>query len=191
MCCVDIDDVEARALGADRRVLVPAAQVFDIGRIHRPRLHRIIIESGDRQMRGAERHFAGIVVGPVGAVVRKFNPRQGILGMDRVAHLGQRRDVAIIPQPQFDEGRDLRRVMDLGLFGAQDSPATSRLVAAHPGHGRGVAITLAVAMRHLIEAVLRGDGTDLYGLEQNIVTRITRHFKVRLECGPTSGQAAG
>ncbi len=65
--------------------------------------------------------------------------------------------------------------MDLRLLGAQHGPAAGRLHAPHLGIRGGIAIAGAVAMRHLVEAVLRDLGADLHRLEQDVVAWIARH----------------
>ncbi|MNT93799.1 hypothetical protein D3C72_2353570 [compost metagenome] len=60
--------------------------------------------------------------------------------------------------------------MKFHLLGADDRPAAFGLHAAHMGQRRRVAITHAVAVRHLVEAVAGGHRTDLHRLEQHVIT---------------------
>ena len=83
-------------------------------------------------------------------------------------------NVLVLPQVLFDEGGDLGGGVDFGLFGEDHAPAALGLGAAHLDHGRGVAVAAAVAMRHLVEAVLRGLGADLHRLEQDVVAGIAQ-----------------
>ena len=104
---IDVDDVEAGLLRAQCRVAVPAPQIGDIGLVHGARLHRIVGESGDRHMGGAERHLAGIKVRAVGAVVGELDTGQGIVFVHRIGHARERGNVAIVPQPELDVRRDI------------------------------------------------------------------------------------
>ena len=52
------------------------------------------------------------------------------------------------------------------------------LDAAHDRHGRGVVAPPAVAVRHLVEAIARGDRADLNRFEQNVVSRVSCHNDV-------------
>ncbi len=65
--------------------------------------------------------------------------------------------------------------MNFRLLAADDAPAALGLDRPHDGERGRVAVAHAVAMRHLVEAVLGGDRADLYRLEQDVVSRIARH----------------
>jgi hypothetical protein len=94
---IDIDDVEAGALGAKGRVAVPAAQVGDIRLVHRPRLDRIASRSHYRNMGRRHGDFSAVAVGRVHAVVAELDAGQRAMGMDRVRHSGEDRDIVIVP----------------------------------------------------------------------------------------------
>ena len=76
MCAININNIEADGLGPQRGVAVLAPQVGEVGLGHRPCLHRIVAESHGGQVAGAERHFAGVEVRPVHAVVGEFDARK-------------------------------------------------------------------------------------------------------------------
>ena len=166
---IDINEVKAGALGPLHRLEMPFADVADVLHIHASRLHRIIGEGGDRQMRRAHRHFAGIKVRAVHAVIGQLDPGQRPALMDLVHHARERRNIAVIPQAQLDERCDFRGVVKLHLLGADHTPAAFRLHAAHVCKRSRIAIPHAIAMGHLIKAVARRNGTDLHRLEKNVV----------------------
>ena len=64
--------------------------------------------------------------------------------------------------------------MDLHLLGEDHAPAALGLHPAHLGGSRRVAVAATIAMRHLVEAVLGGDGPDPDRLEQDVVARVTQ-----------------
>ncbi|MPL80185.1 hypothetical protein SDC9_26081 [bioreactor metagenome] len=169
MRAVQADQIETRQFRALGRVHEPAAQVPDIGLVHRARLHRVVGEGANGQRRRGKRHFLGIKVRPVDAGIGKLDARERAARLHRVRHPVQRRNIGIVPQPQLDEGGDFRGVVHLGLLGEDHTPAALGLDPAHRCGGRGVAIAAAIAMRNLIEAVLRGQGPDLRGLEQDVI----------------------
>jgi hypothetical protein len=92
--------------------------------------------------------------------------------MNGIGHFDESRHVILIPDAQFDERRDLGGMMNLDLFGEDRSSAAFGLDAPHFGGGGGIAITAAIAVRHLIKSVLGRDRPDRYGFEENIVARI-------------------
>ena len=61
--------------------------------------------------------------------------------------------------------------MNFRFFSADDSPAALGFHAAHGGKSLGHTPAKAVAMRHLIKTVWRGDGSKLDRLKKDIVTR--------------------
>ena len=86
-----------------------------------------------------------------------------------------RRDVRVVPETALDEAADVRGGMDFDLLGADDGPTALGLDAAHDRVGGRVAVAHAVAMRHLEEAVARGDRAELHRLEQDVVARVAGH----------------
>ena len=81
-----------------------------------------------------------------------------------------RRDVDFAPDPALDVVAEVVRVVDLHLLGADDRPAALGLDAAHRRVRRRVAVTHAVAVRHLEEPVARRHRPDLHRLEEDVVT---------------------
>ena len=92
--------------------------------------------------------------------------------MDPIRDPREHRDVAVVPEPELDVGGDVRGVMDLDLLGADHRPAPLRLDPAHPSERGRVAVPHSVAVRHLVEAVLRGHRADRDRLEEHVVARI-------------------
>ena len=106
-----------------------------------------------------------------------------------LGHQGQRRDIAIVPQPAFEVGRDITRMVDFHFLGRNYRPAAFRLHAAHCGQRTRVAMPHAVAMGYLIESVAGGDRSDFHRLEEDVVARIASHSStVQLD---TAGAVAG
>src|SRR5947209_5741161 len=66
------------------------------------------------------------------------------------------------------------------VTGRFDGPTALGLDAAHDRVGGRVAVAHAVAMRHLEEAVARGDRAELHRLEQDVVARVAGHQAKRL-----------
>ena len=64
--------------------------------------------------------------------------------------------------------------MDFHLFGEDDAPAAFRLHPTQLGGGGRVAVAAAIAVRHLVEAVLGGDGADPDRLEQDIIAMVAQ-----------------
>ena len=169
---IDIDDVEARLAGADRRLPVPAAIVADILAVHRARLEWVVARD---LVHRSDRHLAAVEIGGRWAVVGQLDGGQRAMLVHRLAHQRVVRDVVIVPQPRLDIGRHVAAGMDLAFLGRDHGPAALRLHAPHGGMGVRVAVAHAVAMRHLEKAVLRGDRPDADRLEQDVVARIARH----------------
>ena len=109
----------------------------------------------------AKRHLAAVEVRAVDAGIGQLDAGKRAVGFHRLGHAGEGGDVLVLPQVLFDEGGDFGGGVDLGLFGEDHAPAALGLGAAHFDHGGGVAVAAAVAMRDLVEAVLRGLGADL------------------------------
>ncbi len=63
-------------------------------------------------------------------------------------------------------------MVHLGLFGEDHPPAALGLGGPHLGRRRRIAVATAVAMRHLIEAVLGRVRADLHRLEEDIIAGI-------------------
>ena len=173
MSRVDVDEVEPGLARPQRRHPVPSAQVADVLLVHGAGLHRVVGEGGHRQARRGHRHLPRVEVGAVHPVVGELDPRQRPELVDPVRHPRQHRDVAVVPQPQLDEGGDVRGVVELDLLGAHHRPAAFGLDPAHPGERGGVAVAHAVAVGDLVETVLRGHRPDGDRFEEDVVAGVT------------------
>ena len=152
---------------------MPAPNIADVALGHRACLDRIVGERHDRQTRRSHRHFAPVGIRGIHPVVGELDPRERPEFVDPVRHPRKHRDVAVVPEPQLDERGDVRRMVKLDLLGAHHRPAALRLHSAHPGERGRVAVAHAVAVRDLVEAVLRGHRTDVDRLEEDVVTGVT------------------
>ncbi len=170
---VDVDDVEARALGAQRCVLVPAARLLDVGLVHGAGLIRTADQVGQRG--DVERHLARPEVGHARAAQAEFDARQRAFGMDHLGHQRVRANVALVPEGRHGKGRVLARRMDRAVFGVDHAPAALGLHAAQMGQGARAQVAAAGAVRHLIEAVLGRHRPDLDRFEEDIVAWIAAH----------------
>ena len=173
---IKADEIEAGQPGTLEGIAMPATQIANVLLVHGTRLHRIIGEGADRQGSRSARHLARVEVRPVDAGIGQLDTGQRAMRAHRGSHFRERRDILVFPQPQLDERRDFRGVVHLGLFGKDDAPAAFRFRAPHLGRCRRVAIATAIAMRNLIETVLRGDRADLHRLEQNVVAGIAHEL---------------
>lgn len=151
--CPALDNVKSGTLGAQNRVSMPPSEVGDIVLVHGPRLQRSVgvIRFGDRP----HRRFATVVIVGEYSRMRELDSRQRSMSMHRVTHQGGGGNIRIASQPHFQIGADVARWMDLAHFSADHSPASFRLDAAHGSDGTGHAMSHAVAVRNLIEAIFR------------------------------------
>ena len=108
--------------------------------------------------------------------MHELDPRERAVRVHVLDEAFVRGDVVVVPEPAFDIAADVGAGVDLHLLGADDSPSSLRLDAAHHGMRRRIAVAHAVAVRHLEEPVARGHGPELDGLEQNVVARVARHY---------------
>ena len=65
--------------------------------------------------------------------------------------------------------------MDLDFFGTDYSPAAFRLDTAHGRQTFGMQMAHAVAVGHLVKAVLSGDRADFHGFKENVIAGIAGH----------------
>ncbi len=172
---IKTDQIKARRPAALGRIHEPAAQVPDVLFVQSPRLHRVIRKRADRHGGRRQWHLFGVKIRPVDARIGQLNARQRAVGFDPVGHPGDHRDVGVVPEAQLNKWRNFGRMVHLALFGKDDAPAAFGLDPAHFRRRGRVAIAAAVAVRHLIEAVLRRHRTDVEGLEQNVVSAVSRH----------------
>ena len=160
---VDVDDVVFGLQGPADRLAVPVPHVGDVGLGHLAGLHRVVVPRHHRQVLRAQRGLAADQVRAVEAVVRQFDAGQGAALVDLLRDAGQRGQVLVVPQPQLDERADVGCRVDLDLLGADHGPAALGLDPAHVGLAGRIAVSHAVAVRHLVEAVACGDRADLTG----------------------------
>ena len=158
---VDVDDVVFGLHRPADRLAVPVPQVGDVGLGHLAGLHRVVVPRHHRQVLRAQRGLAADQVRAVEPVVRQLDAGQRAALVDLVRDACQRGQVLVVPESQFDERADVRGRVDLDLFGADHGPAALGLDLAHVGLAGRIAVTHAVAVRHLVEAVARGDRADL------------------------------
>jgi hypothetical protein len=108
MRAIDVDEIKTGGLCAFGGGAMPAPEVSDVLFVHRTRLHRIVGEGDDRQMHRPERYLARVEIRAVHAVVAELRSGQRAVFMDGVGNARQHRNVALVPEPEFDEGRDFR-----------------------------------------------------------------------------------
>ena len=170
---IDVDDV---VLGGDRtadRLAVPEPQIGDVGLGHLTGLDRVVVPRHHGQVLRTQRGLAADEVRAVEAVVRKFDAGQGAALVDLVRDAGQRGQVLVVPETQFDERTDVGGGVDLDLFGTDHGPAAFGLHLAHVGLAGGIAVSHAVAVRHLVKAVARGYRADLDRFEEDVVAGVS------------------
>ena len=170
---VDVDDVEARALGANRGINIHLDQVLDVVFVSLARVGARF-ELG-RDLARAPGYGAALHAGRMGSAVPHLDPGQRAMPVDFVTHVAEVDDIALVP----DAGRDAMHVvgfrMDRGVLGADAAPAALGLHAAEGSLGARPFGTCAVAVGNLIEAIFHGLRADLNRLEQAVILRITRH----------------
>ncbi len=170
---VDVDEVEAGALRAAHGIPMPAAQVADVLLVHAPRLHRLVRRRSrpagapgpwaPRACTGSGQ-FMPLYASSIPARLPCACTDSAIRASAGMSRSSQRRSSM--------NGRHVRARVDVDLLGADHGPAALGLHAAH-GRQRGrIAVTHAVAVRHLEEAVARGDRTDGNRLEEDVVARV-------------------
>ena len=170
---VDVDEVEPGLARPQGRRPVPAPEVAEVALRHRARLHGLVGQRRDRHCRRSHRHLAPVVVGAVRAVVGELDPGEGAELVDPVRDPREHRQVTVVPDAKLDEGGDVGGVVDLDLLGAHHRPAALRLDPPHPGERGRVPVPHAVAVRDLVEAVLRGHRADRDRLEEHVVAGVS------------------
>ena len=169
VAAVDIDEVESGIQRPPHGLPVPAAQVGDVAKRHGPGLNRVVGESGDRQIGGAHGRGARCEVGAVHAVVGQLDSGQRPVVVDALGHHRQRGDVGVVPQADLYERRYLRRVVDFGLLGTHHRPPALGLHRPHLGVSLHVAVSHAIAVGHLEEAVSGDHRAEGHLLQQHAV----------------------
>src|SRR5262249_46176758 len=110
----------------------------------------------------------------VHAVMRELDPGQRPAVVNGGRNLRQSWKVAVIPDAQLDERRDVGGRVDLHLLGTHDGPATLRLDPPHGGLGPGIAVSHPRTVGDLEEPVLGGDRPDLHRFEEDIVPGVAQ-----------------
>ena len=170
MARVDVDEVEAGLERAAHGGAVPSPEIVDVRERHPPRLDGLVAVR--RQVIDGHRRLPAVEVRADAAVVDELDARERPVLVHLLDHPGERRDVLVVPEPALGVRGDLGGGVDLDLLGADDGPAALGLDAAHERERRRVAVAHPVAVRHLEEAVARGDGPDPDGLEEDVVAGI-------------------
>jgi hypothetical protein len=167
---VKTNEIEPCNLGSLGRIDEPTSKILDVGLAQRASLHRIVGKRTDRQRGRCQRNFPGIEVRSVDTGIRQLDPGQGTVRFHPLGHCSVSGDILIFPEPQFDERSDFRGVVYFGLLGEDDAPSALGLDAPHLGCRGGVAVSAAVAMRHLIEAILGLERSNGHRLEENVIS---------------------
>jgi hypothetical protein len=89
-----------------------------------------------------------------------------------IGHQCQRRYVTVVPQATLDVGCDVPAWVYLTNFRGHHAPPAFRLDTAHRRHRTWMAVSHAVAVRHLIKAIRRSDWTNGDRLEQGGISFI-------------------
>jgi len=137
MPCIDMDDVESRAPRAQRGVAVPLAIGADIALGHGASLGGRIAP-GIRHVARSDRDLAGVQIRRIHTGVDEFDGGECPVLMHGVRHERERWDIAIVPQPAFDEGRNVARSMDFHLLCADNSPTPFALTPRIAAWARGL-----------------------------------------------------
>jgi hypothetical protein len=163
-----------------------------MAQVHGAGLNRMLVVL-DRPVHGSDRHLAAVQVGRRLRIVDELDAGQAAVGVNRLGHARQVGDVAIVPQARLGKGRDVGRVVNVALLGADDAPAALGLDAPHMGHAGREDPAHAVAVGHLVEPVGRPDGPDLDWFEEHVIPRFACHHGSRwiiLIVGGRLGDAA-
>ena len=171
---IDVDDVEPSLAGTRRRLDVPPPELADVLLVHGPALNRVVALDG--KPGGRDGDFPAQARGAHRAAVPQLHPRQGAVAVHRLGHQRLGPHIFVVPEGGVGSRRVVRSGMDRAVLGTHDRPASFRLNLAQGGKAAGHAIAHPRAVGHLVEAVLRANGTDLDGLEENVVTRVAGHL---------------
>ena len=163
MTAVDIDNIVTRLARSLRRIDIPATKVCDVALAHGPRLHRINAVRRHRARR--HRRDAAIVIGAVKGVVNQLDAGERAVLVHRIGHQPMLRDIALVPQPPLDKGRQFRTGMNLHFLGADNAPAALGLDRSIGGLGARASVPQHVAVRHLEKTIRRRHRADFHRLE--------------------------
>ena len=105
----------------------------------------------------------------------ELQPSERAVLVDLLDHQGVAAHVVLIPDLGRLKGGVVGGPVDGAVLGVDDTPTALRLHAAHPSQRLGHAIPHPSTVGDLVEAILGRDGTDLNGLEEDVVTRIAAH----------------
>ena len=108
----------------------------------------------------------------------QFERGQRAMRMDAVAHQGQGRDVAVVPQARLDVGGQVAARVDLAFLGRDHGPAALGLDFAHGCVGEWHRMAHAVAVGYLEETVLRRHRPDPHRGEEDVVTGVAHALQV-------------
>ena len=125
-----------------------------------------------RQGTRAEHVLPGYGVHDVETAMRQFQRGQAAVPVYCIGAEGKIGDVAVIPQPSLDIRRHVRGGMNLGLFGADDTPSAFRPDLAKSRTRRRIAKPESRRVRCLIEPVRRRYRPDPDRLEKHLVVGI-------------------
>lgn len=178
---IDHDNVEPCLACTQGAFAVPAAIGADIFDIHCAGLDGVV-KPRNRTIHRANGNLAAVNVAGIVTIVDQFDGGEAAVLVDGIAHAGQIRHVRIVPQLGLGVMRRIARRVKIALFGGNDTPAAFRLHAAHGDHAIRKEPPHAVAVRYLVEPVLRRHRSDLHGFEQNIVSRIPGHDLSDFSC---------
>ena len=175
---VHVDDVEPGALGAARRIKLPAAQIGNIGRVHDFRAliaHEANVCGHPRHARRRKRRHPARAIGYRAAAVPQLHARESAVSVHGIRHEGVRTHVVLVPECRVRQWRVVGGRMDRDVARTHHAPATLGLHAAksraHPRHR----IRHAARMRNRIEAIRSAHGPDAHRLKEDIKSRISRH----------------
>ncbi len=175
---VDVNDIEPRLHRAPRAGRLPAKKLLDVGVIHGPRTqipHETQVSRQPWHARRRQRRYSAGAVQRARTAMPELDSGQCAVPVDGVGHQCMGTDVLVVPQNGKRQRGIIRAGMHRHRAGAHHPPAAFRLGYAEAGAHLRQRIGHAAGVRHLIEAVRRGNGPDAHRLEQNIEARIARH----------------
>ena len=159
---------------------MPLPQIDDVSLCHRTGLHRIEIPRDDGEMLWCQRSFTTDQIGAVEPVVRQLDSRERTTLVNLLGDARDRGHVLVVPEAELDERSDIGRRMNLDLLGADHGPPALGLRPPHRRLARRIAVSHAVAVRHLEEPVAGGDRSDPDRFEEDVVAMVA-HVDLRRE----------
>src|SRR4029077_18181763 len=180
---VDVDDVESGLARTAGRGEVPLTEGANIAAIHALGLHGLF---ATRHRAHTDARQPACEVGYVAASVPELDTGQRAMRVYLLGHRREIRDIPVIPQCSERIGLVVRGWVDRAVLGADHAPATFRFHTAHRRERAWQRMTHAAAVRHLIEAIRRGDRTEPYRLEEGLIARFGGHFHARFHPAPSA-----